>query len=67
MSWRSVIKEEDHQVTALTMGNMGLHECSRMTFGLTNALATFQPKMGRCIGHLNLKEYFFSLMFSETF
>ena len=42
-----------------------------MAFGLTNAPATFQRLMERCMGELNLKECFIFLddilIFSETF
>lgn len=65
------VKEEDKYKTDFTVGNMGFFECNRMAFGLTNAPATFQRLMERCIGELNLKECLIFLddilIFSETF
>ena len=69
--WQVEIKEEDRQATAFTVGNMGFYECNRMAFGLTNAPATFQRLMERCMGDLNLKECLIFLddilIFSESF
>ena len=45
-----------------TVGNLGFYECNRISFGLTNAPATFQRLMERCMGELNLKE---CLIFSD--
>ena len=50
------MKEDDKEKTAFTVGNLGFYECNRMAFGLTNAPATFQRLMERCMGELNLKE-----------
>ena len=51
-----MVKEEDKEKTAFIVGNLGLYECNRMAFGLTNAPTTFQRLMERCIGELYLKE-----------
>ena len=69
--WQVEIEEEDKHLTAFTVGNMGFFECNRMAFGLTNAPATFQRLIERCMGELNLKECLIFLddilVFSETF
>ena len=69
--WQVEVKEEDKEKTAFTVGNLGFYKCNRMAFGLTNAPATFQRLMERCIGDLNLKECLMFLddilTFSETF
>ena len=75
------MSEKDKEKTAFTVGNLGsmnvtgwhlvFYEYNRMAFGLTNAPATFQHLMERCMGELNLKEclIFFDaiLIFSESF
>lgn len=69
--WQVEIEEDSKHKTAFTVGNMGFYECNRMAFGLTNAPATFQRLMERCMGELNLKECLIFLddilIFSETF
>ena len=69
--WKCEIKEEDKYKTAFTVGPLGFYECNRMAFGLTNAPASFQRLMERCIGDLNLKECLIYLddiiIFSKTF
>ena len=69
--WLVEMEEKDKEKTAITVGNLGLFECNRMAFGLTNAPTTFQQLMERCMGELNLKEspIFLDdiLVFSETF
>ena len=69
--WQVEMKEEDKEKTAFTVGNLGFYECNRMAFGLTNAPATFQRLMERCMGELNLKECLIFLddilIFSESF
>ena len=50
------MEEEDKSKTAFSVGSLGFFECNRMAFGLTNAPATFQRLMERCMGELNLKE-----------
>ncbi|MCG7876441.1 MAG: pol polyprotein, partial [Candidatus Thiodiazotropha endolucinida] len=54
--WQVEMEEADKPKTAFTVGNLGFYECNRMAFGLTNAPATFQRLMERCMGELNLKE-----------
>ena len=69
--WQVEMKEEDKEKTAFTVGNLGFYKCNRMAFGLTNAPATFQRLMERCMGELNLKECLIFLddilIFSESF
>lgn len=69
--WQVEMNESDKEKTAFTIGNLGFYECNRMAFGLTNAPATFQRLMERCMGDLNLKECLIFLddilIFSETF
>ena len=69
--WQVEIKEEDKHKTAFTVGPLGFYECNRMAFGLTNAPASFQRLMERCMGDLNLKECLIYLddiiIFSKTF
>ena len=48
--WQVEMKEEDKEKTAFTVGNLGFYKCNRMAFGLTNAPATFQCLMERCMG-----------------
>ena len=38
--WQFKMDEVSKQYTAFTVGNLGFYECSRMPFGLSNALAT---------------------------
>ena len=69
--WQVEMKEEDKEKTAFSVGNLGFFECNRMAFGLTNAPATFQRLMERCMGELNLRECLIFLddilIFSDTF
>ena len=46
----------DKAKPAFSVGNLGFYECNRMAFGLTNAPATFQRLIERCIGEMNLKD-----------
>ena len=65
------MKEEDKHKTAFSVGSLGFFECNRMAFGLTNAPATFQRLMERCMGELNPRECLIFLddilIFSVTF
>ena len=69
--WQVGIKEADKHKTAFSAGPLGFFECNRMTFGLTNAPATFQRLMERTMGELHLKECLIYLddiiIFSKTF
>ena len=69
--WQVEMEEEDKSKTAFSVGSLGFFECNRMAFGLTNAPATFQRLMERCMGELNLKECLIFLddilIFSVTF
>ena len=48
-------EEEDKEKTTLAVAALVIFEYNRMTFGLTNAPATFQRLMGRCMGEFNQK------------
>ena len=65
------MEEADKAKTAFSVGNLVFYECNRMAFGLTNALATFQRLMERCMGEMNLKECLIFLddilVFSQNF
>ncbi|KAK3088701.1 hypothetical protein FSP39_022540 [Pinctada imbricata] len=69
--WQVNIREEDKAKTAFTVPGLGFYECNRMAFGLTNAPATFQRLMERCMGELNLRDCLIFLddilIFSDTF
>ena len=52
--WQVELEEEAKPLTAFTMGPLGFWECERMSFGLTNAPATFQKLMESCLGELHL-------------
>ena len=54
--WQVEMEEQDKHKTAFSIGSLGFFKCNRMAFGLTNAPATFQRLMERCMGELNLKE-----------
>ena len=47
--------EERKPLTALTVGLLGFCECGRMSYGLTNAPASFQHLMETCLGDVQLK------------
>lgn len=68
--WQVPLRESDKANTAFTVGSLGFYECNRMAFGLTNAPATFQRLIERCMGELHLKECLIYLddviIFSET-
>ena len=69
--WQVEMEESDKAKTAFSVGNLGFYECNRMAFGLTNAPATFQRLMERCVGEMNLKECLIFLddilVFSQNF
>ena len=52
--WQVEIEEESKPLTAFTVGPLGFYECERMPFSLTNAPATFQHLMEKCLGDLHL-------------
>ena len=69
--WQVEIEEKDKEKTAFSVSGVGHYECNRMGFGLTNAPATFQRIMERCMGELNLRDCLVFLddilVFSQTF
>ena len=52
--WQVEIEEKDKEKTAFTVGKLGFYECNTMGFGLTNAPATFQRLMEKCMGEMHL-------------
>jgi len=52
--WQVEVEEEDRPYTAFTVGPLGLWECNRLPFGLTNSPATFQRVMEHILGDLNM-------------
>ena len=48
------MEEESKPLTVFTVGPLGFFKCERMSFGLTNAPATFQRLMESCLGDLHL-------------
>ena len=68
--WQVGIKEADKHKTAFSVGPLCFFE-NTMAFGLTNASATFQRLMERCMDELHLKEcpiYLDNIIFfSKTF
>ena len=53
--WQVEMEEDHKPYTAFTVGPLGLWECNRLPFGLTNAPATFQRVMETILGDLNMK------------
>ena len=52
--WQVEMEEGSKPLTAFTVGPLGFYECEQMSFGLTNAPATFQHLMENCLGDLHL-------------
>ena len=52
--WQVELTEESKAMTAFTVGPLGVYECVRMPFRLTNAPATFQCLMQSCLGDMHL-------------
>lgn len=69
--WQVELEERDKHKTAFSVGNLGFFECNRMSFGLTNAPATFQRLMEKCMGEKHLRECLIFLddvlIFSNSF
>ena len=53
--WQVEMEENSNTLTAFTVGPLDFYECERMSFGLTNAPATFQWLMQSCLGNLDLQ------------
>ena len=64
------MEEESKALSAFTVGPLGFYECERISFGLTNAPATFQRLMQSCLGNLHLQYWTIYLddiiVFSKT-
>ena len=59
-------------MTAFTVGQLGFNEFHKMSFGLANALATYQRLQEQCLGELHLRIYYIYrndliIFFSKTF
>ena len=52
--WQVKMDEESKPQTVFMVGLLGFHGCHRMSFGLTNAPATFQWLLETCLRDLNL-------------
>ena len=53
--WQVEVDEDDRAYTGFTVGALGMYECCRLPFGLTNSPATFQRLMQQVLGDLYLK------------
>ena len=53
--WQVEMDEESKALTEFTVGQLGFYQCEHMSFGLTNAPATFQRFMESCLGDMYLK------------
>lgn len=64
------IKELHKERTAFTVGSLGFYEFNKISFGLTNAPATYQRLQEECLGDLLLKICFiyldYLIIFSST-
>ena len=62
------MKKEDKHTTSFSVGNLGFYECNMIAFGFTNAPATFQRLMERCMGDFICLIFLDDiLIFSQTF
>ena len=52
--WQVEMEEDAKACTAFTVGPLGLFECNRLPFGLTNSPATFQRLMEQVLEGLNM-------------
>ena len=68
--WQCGMKESDKCKTAFNLGPLGFYESNRLAFGLTNACASFQRLIERCMGEMHLRECLIFLddiiIFSKT-
>ena len=53
--WQVEMEETSIPYTVFTVGPLRFYECVHMSFGRTNALATFQCLMESCLGNYHLK------------
>ena len=53
--WQVEMEEDSKALTPFAVGPLGFYECKQMSFGLTNAPATFQWLMQSCLGNLHLQ------------
>ena len=49
------MEEDCKALTSFAIGPLGIYECDRMPFRLTDAPATFQHSMQSCLGNLHLQ------------
>ena len=68
--WQVEMTEDSKPLTAFTVGPLRFYECVQMSFGLTDAPATFQHLMETCLGEMHLKWFIIYLddiiVFSKT-
>ena len=53
--WQVEMEEDCKALIAFTVRPLGLHECERMPFRLTNVPTMFQYLMPSCLGNLHLQ------------